>query len=64
MVNSTRLAIRPFTTLTRSALAKLKTLKLKTLLRKAAKRTVEATWALNCFPPHTNYIANAVCALA
>jgi transposase len=40
--------------------------KLKTLLRKAAERTVEATWQrigslLDCFPPHecANYIANA-----
>ena len=41
--------------------------KLKTLLRKAAERTVEATWLrigamLNCFKPQdcTNYIRNAV----
>ncbi len=40
--------------------------KLKTLLRKAAERTVEATWKrigdlLECFTPqeHANYIANA-----
>lgn len=40
--------------------------KLKTLLRKAAERTVEATWRrigslLDCFPPHecANYFANA-----
>jgi transposase len=40
--------------------------KLKTLLRKAAERTVEATWRrigslLDHFPPHecANYLANA-----
>ncbi|MBN8992595.1 MAG: hypothetical protein J0H42_30540 [Rhizobiales bacterium] len=40
--------------------------KLKTLLRKAAERTVEATWMrigalLDCFTPQecANYIANA-----
>jgi len=40
--------------------------KLKTLLRKAAERTLEETWKrigalLDCFPPHecANYIANA-----
>jgi transposase len=43
--------------------------KLKTLLRKAAERTVEATWMrigalLDCFTPQecANYIANAGCA--